>query len=353
MHINWTSTAARRGPGIEKEFTDGLLVSVVNPGGYAVGTPYRASLRDCTMFEGALPYLPERVASALEACDIRLKASASEIRLRAGGPVSLTAGDTNIFVDSDGSPVEMRAGICAASEELERCVLSLCDGSYHSQFDNIRSGFISCGPYRAGVCGEGWSGGAQGVASVESVSAVSIRIPRFVADAASPLLERWRERGMCSALICSPPCGGKTTALRSLCRFAARGAEGFSPVRTALVDSRREVYLPEFMGGGLLDVLDGYPKAWGMELAVRTLSPQLIVCDELGGDADARAVLEACSCGVHVVATVHAASPAQLACKPWFAELTRAGVFGAYCVIGREGGRYWMEVGESQITTDR
>jgi stage III sporulation protein AA len=128
-------------------------------------------------------------------------------------------------------------------------------------------------------------------------------------------------------IIYSPPSEGKTTLLRFLTNSLSKGLYGLPKYRTALVDERREVYIQEKMSGGLLDVLYGYKKADGIECATRTLNPEVIICDEIGGLEDTESILNAQNSGVPFIATTHAGSVNQLMNKPNIKTLVEGNIF--------------------------
>lgn len=79
--------------------------------------------------------------------------------------------------------------------------------------------------------------------------------------------------------------------------------------------------------GGCIDVLRGFPKAIGILQAVRTLSPQVVVCDEVGSGEEVRGLLEAVNCGVSLLASIHAGSMEQLLLRPQFHALQQSSTF--------------------------
>ncbi|MBO7170497.1 MAG: stage III sporulation protein AA, partial [Clostridia bacterium] len=91
-----------------------------------------------------------------------------------------------------------------------------------------------------------------------------------------------------------------------------------------VVDTRGELY--GFAEDALVDVLSGYPKAKGTEIAVRTLSPQVLVLDEIGSE-EARSLRDIVSLGVRVVATAHAATGEELLSCESLRELFSQGLF--------------------------
>ena len=107
-------------------------------------------------------------------------------------------------------------------------------------------------------------------------------------------------------------------------------------MRVAVIDSRGEFRDDEAMSGTLIDLLDGYPKAEGIEQATRTLSPELIVCDEIGGADEASAILAAQNSGVPLIASAHAGNMNELLRRTPIKMLYENGVFMKYIGITRD-----------------
>ena len=135
-------------------------------------------------------------------------------------------------------------------------------------------------------------------------------------------------------LVYSPPGEGKTTLLRGVAAALASGAEAW---RVAVIDSRGELGFSLDDASLCIDVLAGYPRALGLEIAARTMNAQLIVCDEIGGVDEARAIISAQNCGVPLLASAHGESVRSIMRRDGIRELHLAGVFGAYVGIKRRG----------------
>lgn len=110
-----------------------------------------------------------------------------------------------------------------------------------------------------------------------------------------------------------------------------------TPLRTVLVDSRAELCYGTDDPGLCLDVLVGYPRALGVEIATRTLSAQVILCDEIGDCTEAMALVEAHHGGVPLVASAHAADCAELLHRTGLRLLHEARLFSAYVGLTRDG----------------
>ena len=279
-----------------------------------------------------LKYLPERVSGAIRLFAARSQgqeAWISEIRLRAGAPASLSFGARNVY-RFDGKSV-----ICN-EKELAETLQKLCEDSVHTFGETLKEGFVSLeNGYRIGVCGR-VSVSGDTVKGVYAISSLSIRIPHPVKGVAREIQNLLVRGGRIeSALFYAPPNVGKTTLIRDLASCVSGGS---APMRVALIDTRGELYMREMFGDHLVDVLRGYPRAKGIEIATRTLSPEVIFCDEIGSAEEARAILSAQNSGVPLIATAHADGREALLRRPNIRMLYENGIFRYYIGLGRKPG---------------
>ncbi len=286
-------------------------------------TPYHAALP-------LSPVLPERLLREIErvkrSCD-DFDDSLREIRLHAGRGCHLVIGERTAAL-----PVTL------TEEELTAFVRGVAGGSLYAFGDCLCEGYLPLpGGSRAGICGEFVRENGR-IVGIRRIGSVVIRVARAV-PGAGEFAERVFRRSGCrlGLLIFSPPGGGKTTVLRDL---ALRLSTGSRPLRTAIVDCRGELSGDWYGRGACVDLLTGCGKGEGIAIATRTLSPDVILVDEIGGEDEVSAILSVEGGGVPIVATVHGTSLARLERRSPVSPLLRAGIFGAFIGITREGGGF-------------
>lgn len=220
------------------------------------------------------------------------------------------------------------------SENEFLCVIDeLCQHSLHAHFDTINEGYIAYRGLRVGICGRAVTAPGRGIIGVRDFSGLCFRIPGVHKGCADLAVREFLQtrRGM---LFYSPPGQGKTTVLREMiCALSSPPHN----LRVSAVDTRGELSYGCEGRFGSLDLFTAYPKAKGMEIALRCFAPQVMVCDEIGA-AEAQTLLFSASCGVPILASAHADTLPQLLASPPLAKLHEAGIFGSYVAIRRRAG---------------
>jgi stage III sporulation protein AA len=286
-----------------------------------------------------LPILPPRLRELFGRLDGQAAAELEEIRLRVGQTPLLQTGRGEQSL-SLAAPVR--------GEDLQAVLLLMSEYSLYARDEELRRGYLSLpGGHRAGFTGRVVAEEGR-VKLMRDISGIAIRIAREIRGAGEPLLSRVycsRSRQVRHTLLVSPPQAGKTTMLRDLARLlsdgdSARGRPGF---KVGMVDERSELAgcyrgEPQLDVGRRTDVLDGCPKAEGMMMLIRSMSPQVVVTDELGRAEDVRAVEEVINAGAAVLATAHGRNVEELLRRPSLACLLKQGLFERVVVLSRRQG---------------
>lgn len=282
----------------------------------------------CPLYE-AIRYLPASLGGALRLFCLKHSRTAelvTEVRLRENGAFSLSCGEKNIFPDINGN-ITQDPVICT-EDDIRACVALLCENSYHTHEEEIKNGFVSMkNGFRAGIAPR-----SAHTRAVFGINSVNIRIPKNFVGCSDGLTSITRAH---SVLIYSPPGVGKTTVLKDLIRFVC--ADG---LRCAVIDSRGELSAGR---EDLADYLTGVSKSHGIEIALRTLCPQFIVCDEISAD-EADGIIQVSNTGVPFAATCHGGSFDEIMKRPFVKKLYDAGVFDFYARLFREGSAVSFDV---------
>ena len=306
------------------------------------------------MPQAIMELFPATLRSALERVPKFARDALEEIRVRENRPLEIGYGGKYAFVRDDGSLTEDEREAFRAGREICQALLEkITNHSLYAVEEELRRGFVTvAGGHRIGLAGRTvLDKGA--VAHLRDVAGFNVRVARahagFGAQVLPGLLD-FRAKTIRHTLIVSSPQQGKTTLARDLARCISSGhwhhpsAKGWGSRKVGVVDERSEIAasergVPTFDLGPRCDVLDACPKAEGMMMMLRSMSPEVLVVDEIGRPEDADAINEAVHAGVRVLATAHAADLSDLLARPGLSRLVREGVFGCYVFLEREGAR--------------
>ena len=282
-----------------------------------------------------LPYLPPRIGLAVTKLPKEAVNGATELRLRANAPTSLTLRGKNRCFNEDGRFCEVEKAIRADDGEIAECLSLISRSSMYSFGDTIKQGYIPFGEgCRAGLCGQGIV--RDGVLTGFSrVYGINLRLKRFIGDCGYEAVRRITEKGLRSALVYSPPNKGKTTLLKSIAWLLSNGSMG-KAYKVAIADERGELFVPELQNG-LVDAVCGVKKTNAMELLCRSMSPEVLICDELSFE-DGAVITEYMGTGVTVIASVHGQTLRELKNRPFVGALLDSGVFPLLIGIGNDFG---------------
>ncbi len=256
-----------------------------------------------------------------------------EIRFKVGAVPMVTSAGVQMPITS----LLVRKGFAMASvggsvltnpltqAQVEHIFFHLCGGSVHSYEDELSQGFFTlAGGHRVGVSGKYIACNKAGQAGwlLQEPASLNIRVARHVQVALPPELLSLLCTRFTGILILGEPDSGKTTLLRSFV------AQLIAQKRTVVVVDEREE-----LGITGVDAVLGMEKSNAVQLALRTLSPNVIVLDELGTLAELAALEQGFFGGVDFIATLHAGSFAEAEQKPQFQYLQAHGMLRAACLL--------------------
>lgn len=254
-----------------------------------------------------------------------------EVRLRIGKPLMLLYENEEWVLDE-----------IVGKETFQETLEYVSNYSLYAYENELKQGFITVeGGHRVGMAGQVIIENGK-VKNLKQISSMNIRIAHEVlscADMIFPYIANGKK--ICHTLIISPPRCGKTTLLRDIIRQVSDGNRWVKGCTVGVVDERSELggcYLgiPQNDLGIRTDILDCCPKAEGMLMLIRAMSPTVIAVDEIGSAEDVHALEYAMHCGCKMVATVHGKSMEEIRKKPLFEELVKAHCFERYVVLGNQ-----------------
>ena len=287
--------------------------------------------RGTSPFLQAAAVLPPRLRQCAQ--QLEGQAGVEELRLRVGQPMT-------VLLDGTERPVP--GGEAVTGGELRAVLEIASQASVHAVLERVRGGFVTIrGGHRIGLCGTAvMENGA--VVNLRFLSSLAIRVAREVPGAAAEAVPHLLEGGRVkSTLILAPPGAGKTTLLRDLIRTLSQGGQA-PPMRVGVADERGELGavwegVPWLDLGPHTDIMEGCPKAAGMEMLLRGMSPQVLAVDEITAQADVRAALQAAGCGVALLATAHGSTVKDLSLRPVYRALLAGRVFEKLVLLRRDG----------------
>jgi len=257
--------------------------------------------------EGLQKYLPPQIYNVLQSYN-----PINEVRLHKNKNVVIVSDNRNIVTET----------ICTA-EGFNNIIDNFCTHSLHTHAETINNGYITADKYRIGVCGKLMNG------NVYEITSVNIRVPHIIKNVSEYIMDFLHNRS--SLLLYSPPAVGKTTVLRDLIIKLS------ATKRIAVIDSRNELYDSNTMTSPLLDVFSGYDKESAVEIATRTMSPEYIICDEIGSYNECNMILSVQNTGVPLIASAHAYDIDELLRRKNIKLLHNNMIFDYYIGIKRHG----------------
>ncbi|MCB2359286.1 stage III sporulation protein AA [Clostridium estertheticum] len=234
----------------------------------------------------------------------------------------------------------------ATPEDLKYIMQRISNYSIYAFEDEIRQGYITIkGGHRVGLCGicviENNS-----IKTIKDISSINIRACKEIigcADKVMPYIIN--NNSVYNTIIISPPKCGKTTLIRDISRQISKGYKdmSFRGKNVSIIDERSEIAgsfkgIPQMDVGVRTDVLDNCPKSQGIMMAIRSMSPDVIVCDEIGTKNDMESILMALNSGISLITTIHGFGIEDLYKRLVFKDIVDNYVFTRGIVLSNKKG---------------
>lgn len=251
-------------------------------------------------YEEVYKMLPDNIKNNVK--EFLVLEEVQEIRIKIGKPIIIVLSFQEKILD-----------YIATKDDLRYMISKISNYSLYAFEEEIKQGYITLkGGHRVGLAGECVISKGE-VRTIKNISSLNIRICKEIVGASNKVMRLITENNrVYNTLIVSPPKCGKTTILRDISRNLSNGMYqiNLKGKKVTIVDERSEIAacyngIPQMNVGIRTDVLDNCLKKSGMIMAIRSLSPEVLICDEIGTDSDLEALNMAFNSGVNIIVTVH------------------------------------------------
>lgn len=258
-----------------------------------------------------------------------------EIRLKVNKPLILQIGNYETIIPYN-----------VTLEDLKTILQRISNYSVYAYEEEIKQGYLTIkGGHRVGICGSCVLDNNK-IKTIKSIGSLNIRISREVIGCSNNLIQSIiRENNLMNTIIISPPRCGKTTLIRDIARNLSDGIEkvNLKGKKVCIVDERSEISgcyngMPQMNIGIRTDVLDNCPKSDGIMMAIRSMSPEIIVCDEIGTHKDMESILMALNSGINLITTIHGFGVEDLYNRNVFKDIIENRVFQRAVILSARNG---------------
>ena len=267
----------------------------------------------------------------------------TELRLRADKPMFARLAGQDYVFSSQGKSLAINNNTYSPNAtDIAETIERISQYSFYAFEPELCLGYITLpGGHRVGVAGQAVIENGT-VRAWRHINSINFRIAHSIKGCADEILPFIYEKSVMHTMIISPPGAGKTTLLRDIVRQISNGTSASQGLNIGLVDERSEVAgcfrgIPQNDVGLRTDVLDCCPKAEGMIMLLRAMSPDVIAVDELGTKNDAEAVEAVLTAGVKLICTAHGSNLDDVTRNPNLSSLINHRIFQRYIILSAPG----------------
>lgn len=220
-------------------------------------------------------------------------------------------------------------------EEILRILQSVCENSIYSYQHQIAEGFVTVkGGHRVGISGSCVVENGK-VININYINSLNFRVARQIFNISKNALKyilNIKENTIFNTLIVSKPGCGKTTLIKDITRQISDGTDDFKGLKVGVIDERGEIAalyrgIPQNDIGLRTDVIDNVSKNDGMKMLIRSMSPEVIIADEIGNINDIEAINYAVCSGAKGIFTAHGQVLEDLYINKTLNELMNQNIF--------------------------
>ncbi len=264
------------------------------------------------MYNELCDCLPEKIQKILINYD-----RIDEIRIRKNRRLCLTQNNKTLVLS-----------YVVSDSDFEYCLSRLCKNSLHTYYESIKKGFIPFdNGYRIGICGNAIVDNGV-ITNITNINSLNIRIPTVDIEIPDRFLANAKLEKGC--LIFSPPNCGKTTLLKATIKHLSSPPYN---LRVCVIDPKNELYSERYHSDCAADFLIGYPRHEATDIAMRNMSPDVLICDEIGLNDDIAPLIECKNSGISLICSAHAGSISELLTRPSLKKLHELNTFHSYVQI--------------------
>lgn len=281
--------------------------------------------------DDVLEILPLNIKNIIQKVD--KLSDLQEIRIKVNKPIIISLAQKEIVTS-----------YLPTVEDIKGILQKMSRFSIYAYEEEIKQGFLTIrGGHRIGICGRCVTE-ADKIKTIKDIASFNIRVSKEIKGCSNNIIHFLKEKDeILNTIIISPPQCGKTTLLRDITRNLSNDGK-----KVCVVDERGEIGacfngIPQMELGIRTDILDNCPKSEGIMMAVRSMSPEIIVCDEIGTYKDMDSLLLALNSGVSLITSIHGNGVKDLFDRAVFKEIIENKVFKRAVILSKANGAGTIE----------